>query len=154
MKYKIARGKIMGLYEGIKDVAKVIQQAGNVELYKKLLDLSAQALETQAEILKLKEENAELKKKGDISEKIVRHQSPYITKAGDEPIILYCSHCWDSEELLIQLNCNDTDGTYVCPHCKTNGIYDKELNKSYRSALSESIMSMNRQLSRKSPWNI
>lgn len=31
----------MGLYEGIKDVAKVVQQADNVELYKQLLGSSA-----------------------------------------------------------------------------------------------------------------
>lgn len=35
----------MGLYEGIKDVAKVVQQADNIELYKKLLDLSSEALD-------------------------------------------------------------------------------------------------------------
>ena len=40
---------IVGLYEGIKDVAKVVQQADNVELYRKLLDLSSQALDLQAE---------------------------------------------------------------------------------------------------------
>lgn len=31
----------MGLYEGIKDVAKVVQQADNIELYRQLVDLSA-----------------------------------------------------------------------------------------------------------------
>ena len=31
----------MGLYEGIKDVAKIVQQADNLELYRQLLDLSA-----------------------------------------------------------------------------------------------------------------
>lgn len=35
----------MGLYEGIKDVAKVVQQADNLKLYQQLLDLSAQALD-------------------------------------------------------------------------------------------------------------
>lgn len=53
----------MGLYESIKDVAKVMQKSDNVELYKELLDLSSQALALQAEITRLKEENAELKKK-------------------------------------------------------------------------------------------
>ena len=52
----------MGLYEGIKDVAKVVQQADNIELYRQLLDLSAQALDFQAENSKLKEEIADLKK--------------------------------------------------------------------------------------------
>ena len=37
----------MGLYDGIKDVAKVVQKADNIELYQKLIDLSAQALDMQ-----------------------------------------------------------------------------------------------------------
>ena len=52
----------MSLYDGIKDVAKIVQQADNIDLYKRLLDLSAQALDLQAENARLKEENAELKK--------------------------------------------------------------------------------------------
>lgn len=52
----------MGLYEGIKDVAKVVQQADNIELYRQLLDLSAQALDLQAENGQLKEELHELKR--------------------------------------------------------------------------------------------
>ena len=46
----------MGLYEGIKDVAKVIQQADNIELYRQLIDLSAQALDMQNEISRRSEE--------------------------------------------------------------------------------------------------
>ena len=115
----------MGLYDGIKDVAKIVQQADNIELYRKLLDLSAQALDMQDEIANLKLENASLKKQKDLSEKIVRHQEPYITLKYDELILLYCSHCWDSAKLLIQLNCDD-DYEFICPHCKMRGIYDKE----------------------------
>lgn len=63
----------MGLYEGIKDVAKVVQQADNIELYRQLLDLSAQALDLQAENGQLKEELHELKKKQDLEDKIIRH---------------------------------------------------------------------------------
>ena len=52
----------MGLYEGIKDVAKVVQEADNIDLYRKLIDLSKQALDLQAEVLQLHEENTQLKK--------------------------------------------------------------------------------------------
>lgn len=52
----------MGLYDGIKDLAKVVQQADNIELYRQLLDLGKQALDLQAEVLQLQEENAKLKK--------------------------------------------------------------------------------------------
>ena len=64
----------MGLYEGIKDVAKIMQQADNIELYRQLLDLCEQALEMQNKINQLSSENAELKKKQDLEERIQRHQ--------------------------------------------------------------------------------
>ena len=51
----------MSLYEGIKDAAKIVQKADNIELYQKLLDLSSQALDLQAQIQKLTEENSKLK---------------------------------------------------------------------------------------------
>ena len=113
----------MGLYEGIKDVAKVIQKADNVELYKQLLDLSAQALDMQNEISRLSVENTELKKLRDIESRIERHLEPYVT-LKDEPIqILYCSRCWDYEQKLIQVK-SYNNGKFECPHCENDGIYD------------------------------
>ena len=67
----------MGLYEGIKDVAKIVQQADNLELYRQLLDLSAQALDMQAAINKLTEENTALKKKQDLEKKIGELKDEY-----------------------------------------------------------------------------
>jgi len=94
----------MGLYEEIKDVAKVVQQADNVDLYKKLLDLSAQALDMKAEIAELKEENIQLKKENEQSDDIVYHNTnisdfsdqeyPYITLASGNENIRYCAVCW------------------------------------------------------------
>jgi len=113
----------MGLYEGIKDVAKIVQQADNLELYRQLLDLSAQALDMQATINKLAEENTELKKKQDIEDRIQRHQELYITLKEEDGDIFYCSHCWDNDRKQIQIY--KSYGQYLCPHCSVNGIYDK-----------------------------
>ena len=120
----------MGFYEAIKDVAKLAQKADNIELYQRLLDLSAQALDLQAENTKLKEENAVLRKKRDLANEIVRHKEPYITLRNDVNDLCYCSHCWDSQQLLIQLNCHK-NGTFECSHCKASGIYDNEMKKQY-----------------------
>ncbi len=109
----------MGLYEGIKDVAKVVQQADNIDLYKKLLDLSAQALDMQAEIANLKEENDRLRKEREQIADIVYHKTekfdtqnrehPYITLASDKENIRYCAICWGQNHKLIplydELNC-------------------------------------------------
>lgn len=137
----------MGLYEGIKDVAKVVQQADNVELYKKLLDLSSQALDMQAEIARLKEENTELKKKRDVSENIVRHELPFVTLQGDTKDLYYCSHCWDSEQRVIQLNCGN-DGQFECPHCHSKGIYDMVKKQEYYKKQAQSIANVNRKMHR------
>ena len=51
----------MGLYESIKDVANLVQKADNIQLYRQLIDLSAEALEMQNIISKLTTENNALK---------------------------------------------------------------------------------------------
>ena len=125
----------MGLYEAVKDVAKLAQQADNIDLYRKLLDLSAQALDMQSEIAKLKEENARLKRKQDLSSSIKRHKEAFITLVGEEPMLRYCSHCWDADEKLVQLLCDEDTGSFECPHCKVQGVYDKAQNDAmYRNA--------------------
>ena len=99
----------MGLYEGIKDVAKIVQQADNIKLYQQLLDLCAQALELQSEVNRLTNENDDLRKKQDIESKIVRYDGLFVT-LGNDTSVVYCSHCWDSERKLIQL---DVDMGYI-----------------------------------------
>lgn len=133
----------MWLYDAMKDVAKLAQKADNIELYQRLLDLSAQALDLQAENTKLKEENAELRKKRDLANEIVRHKEPCITLRNDDDKLYYCSHCWDSQQLLIQINCHK-DGTFECPHCKATGNYDNEIKKQADIARANAIRNMNR----------
>ena len=118
----------MGLYDGIKDVANVIQKADNIELYGKLLDLSAQALDLQNENKRLIEENNKLKEQEDLSSRIIRHKETYITLNGDKDNIMYCSCCWDSLNKLIQVKTYD-DGDFSCINCKNSGCYDEELHK-------------------------
>lgn len=134
----------MGLYDAFKDALSVAQKADNVELYRQLLDLSAQALDLQAEVARLKEENAELRKKQDLTSSLKRHAESFITKDGDEPILRYCSHCWDADEKLVQLICDEEDGTFDCPHCKMRGVYDVRKNKAYHDWLEAELSRSNR----------
>ena len=119
----------MGLYEGIKDVAKIVQQADNIELYRQLLDLSAQALEMQNTINKLTAENDELKKKKNLEDRIQRHQDLYLTLKDEDDTIIYCSHCWDNEKKLIQLQ--KYHGEFSCHHCRLDGYYNKTEYNNY-----------------------
>ncbi len=112
----------MSLYDGIKDVAKVIQKADNIDLYRQLLDLGQQALDMQAEISRLREDNARLLKEHDLDAKIIRHSAPYITLSEDPLEIQYCAACWSTTKKLIQMD----EYTYYsvpklkCSVCKCN----------------------------------
>jgi len=98
----------MGLYDEIKDVAKVIQKVDNIDLYKQLLDLSSQALELQNEVAKLQQENANLTKRLEIEDDIERSEKLFITRKSDSTKIKYCSHCWDADRKLIQIDSFDS----------------------------------------------
>lgn len=108
----------MGLYEGIKDVAKVVQQADNIELYKTLLDLSSQALDMQAEISALQKENEELKMELFKKKSVIRHKGIYITLDGEQPGIVYCSACYGKDNTFIQMFDYDEE-CYQCSVCHT-----------------------------------
>ena len=113
----------------------------NVELYSKLVDLGAQAADLQIEVSKLKTENAELRRQKELSDRIIRHKEPVVTLKDDNPVIYYCSHCYDSEHLLIQLFCDEEDGKSYCPHCKTYGYFLPKKNVSPTSVEDEELAS-------------
>ncbi len=96
----------MGLYEGIKDAIGIAQKADNIELYRQLLDLGAQALEMQAEITRLREENSTLQKSHDLEERVVMHKEHYITLKDDPEEIHYCPNCWGLMHKLLPIVSN------------------------------------------------
>ena len=122
----------MSLYDAIKDAAKIAQKADNIELYRKLIDLGKQACELQEEVLRLREENSQLKNRHITEKMIIRHQEPVVTKTDDSVPMYYCAHCWDNEGKLFQICCSE-DGTFSCPHCNTTGIYDFKKRKAYEA---------------------
>lgn len=110
----------MSLYEGFKDVISVAQKADNVELYKQLLDLSAEALDMQNQLYQLTQENIELKRQLSEEDAVIRHtEGNYITLLNDALEIQYCSTCWGKEHKLIQLReeCEERKGLPRCPIC-------------------------------------
>lgn len=118
----------MGLYDAMKDAVSLAQKADNIELYRKLLDLSAQALDLQAEVSRLSEENAELKKQKDIEADIEYHVDPYITKRTDGKPIKYCAACWADKKELVPIQALGNN-SYKCPLCKAR-IFDEDRDRS------------------------
>lgn len=110
----------MGLYDKIKDIAEAARVAGNVELYRQVLDSCSLVLEFQNELAEAREENNSLKKKLDIEDDIERHEELFVTRKSDSMKIKYCAHCWGADGKLIQMD----EYQFRCPHCKINISYD------------------------------
>lgn len=102
-------------YDAFKDVIDIAQKVDNVDLYRKLLDLSRDALDLQNELDKYVQENGKLKREIEQEKNIVRHRDGgYITIKDDMQQIQYCSTCWGSDHKLIQLL---NEGPHPCPIC-------------------------------------
>lgn len=101
----------MSILSDTKELVKLIQQLGNVDLYQKIVNL-------QSEILELTEENRNLKERLQKKEKMV-FRKPFWYREGDETP--HCPKCWEAEEKTIHLigpSDSDIGPSYECPHCK------------------------------------
>ena len=111
----------MGFYDAFKDAISLAQKADNIELYRKLLELSHQALDMQNEISQLKEENAKLKNISILESEIEYYEDPFVTRKNDQKPIKYCAACWVDKRKLVPLQDNANDN-YFCPLCKAHVI--------------------------------
>lgn len=106
----------MGFYEMFKDVIKVAKDAGNLDLYEKLLNLTEKAMELQDENIRLKKEIEQLKENDEIRKKLIFENNMYYLIDSDKKEGPYCSTCWDYEEKLIRIHKNAYD-MLICPVC-------------------------------------
>ena len=99
----------MSIYEGLKDAINIAQKADNIDLYKKLLDLSKDALDLKLKSAKQLDERIEYHKLEEVD--TLHTEYPYITLKDDPLRIRYCAICWGRDKKLIQLldelNCEE-----------------------------------------------
>lgn len=120
----------MVMYDKLKSLYDMVKDSGNFDAIQLVIDLQKDALDSEKELTTLKDEITTLKTNRNISDKIERHDQPYLTLKNEPTNIRYCAHCWDAEKKLIQMNCMK-NGCYYCPHCKSEGIYDIIMYKAF-----------------------
>lgn len=115
----------MAIFDDLKTVAKVLQEAGKIEQYKQILEVQGRLLEMQEKIRLQDEEIRTLKEKLKIKENIVFEKDAYWIKRKDNskegP---YCSACWDNEDKKQLVHLHSISGVtnaFRCPVCK-NGV--------------------------------
>jgi hypothetical protein len=111
----------MAVFDELKNIAKVLQEAGKIELYEKILAIQQQLLEMQEKIRTQGEEIRELennfKIKGDI---FFENNAYWFNKKDGSKEGPFCSGCWDSQsKQLIHLHSRmDLPDAWICPVCK------------------------------------
>ena len=106
----------MSFYDAFKDAMNMAQKADNIELYRQLLDLGAQALELQAEVARLREENTELKRIKEIESEVEYYVDAYVTRKSDTKPIKYCAACWVDKKKLVPIQ-DIEHSNYKCLLC-------------------------------------
>jgi len=112
----------MGIYDGLKDAASVLKEAGKIEQYKQILEVQEKLLEMQKTISEIEYENKELKEKLKIKENLIFNNQAYWIIDGDKKDGPFCSCCWDDEKKTIRMQPCGNPAFFDCPKCNNKGV--------------------------------
>ncbi|MFA5829507.1 MAG: hypothetical protein WC843_03365 [Candidatus Gracilibacteria bacterium] len=112
----------MSIYDAAKDAAKILQEAGKINEYQKILDLIDDSLNKRHKIDELEMENRELKEKLKTKDAYSFKNNAYWHKeTGDGP---FCSRCFDKHKDLIRIIPDSNNSSWAkCPECKNSVNY-------------------------------
>ncbi len=107
----------MAIFEELKSIGKVFQEAGKIELYQQILDIQGKLLEMQKRIFDLEIENTDLQSVIKQKKKLVHIAEVYYSEDEDGRRGPYCTKCYDADGKMI----NMTEwgvGKKRCPNCE------------------------------------
>ena len=115
----------MGALDNIKEVANLVKEIGNMDLYRQILDL-------QDEIMEITQSNRDLQMNIQALEEIInisstmRFHSPFYFVDGDK--IPHCPRCWEGDKKAIHYPPPFQSGAgdiHTCPECKHEIIHPR-----------------------------
>jgi len=110
----------MGIFDELKSIGKVLQEAGKIKQYQQILKLQQKLLDIQKKIDDLGAENKELESKLQFQDNLIYKNNAYWTKNRDKKDGPFCSRCWDVEKNTVRMKpCIDNPAFHSCPECKT-----------------------------------
>jgi len=102
----------MSVLENVKEVADLVKKLGDVELYRKIVELEEEVFALSRDNRELKDQVAKLEQKLSFSSKLA-HRPP-LYYADDDPVPL-CPRCWETENKAIHLV--GENEAFECPQC-------------------------------------
>jgi len=105
----------MSIISNAKEVADLVKKLGDIELYRKIVELEGEIIELTREKRELDDETARLKSLLD-SSKEMKFNNPFYYAEGDNTP--FCPRCWEVDKIQMHLNNRRTTAfPWVCPNC-------------------------------------
>lgn len=109
----------MAIFDELKSVGKVLQEAGKIEQYQQILDAQRQLLEMQKRIEDLESDKKQLQDELTVKGQITPEGNLYWLDHDGKKDGPFCTRCWDDEHKLIRLHQSPVSGRMNCPKCST-----------------------------------
>lgn len=109
----------MSVISNAKEIADLIKKLGDVELYRKIIELEGEIIELTREKHTLDERVQELSDTINTKEKMTFKQPFYYQEGDDVP---FCSRCWEKDNTVIHVvNGGEFHAgiKHTCPNCGT-----------------------------------
>lgn len=114
----------MGIIDTGKELAKLAQQLGSVEIQQKVIDLQSDILTLQEDLQRLRKENEDLKDLKKIDNELeLRDNAFWRPSAPETRQGPFCTRCWSKDKVLMALLVSET-GHQRCSEC--NGEFPTE----------------------------
>jgi len=109
----------MSTLENLKEIADLVKKMGNVDLYRRIIELEGEVIELTRVNRQLDEENHKMKGQLEFAERM-KFVEPFWYSDGD--LVPYCPNCWEAEKAGVHLTYKGHMAgghRYDCAHCKT-----------------------------------
>ncbi len=91
----------MGVIENAREVADLVQKIGNLDLYRRIVELQGEIVSLSEEKLKCEQENAEMRRILDLRQ-AMKFRFPYYYQDGDPNP--FCRLCWEAKGIAVHLD--------------------------------------------------
>lgn len=116
----------MSILDNAKGIAQAVHEINNLELYQRVLGLHSDIIELVEDNIRLRDENADLKKKIQLREDM-KFKAPFYYREGDDTP--FCPSCFESNKHeavhVTFIFDNDRDTRWDCPSCNHTYMISK-----------------------------
>lgn len=109
----------MSIIENVKEIAGLIKKAGDIELYRKLVELEGDIIELTRHNRDLEEKCRHLEDQLAFKSKLTFKSPFYFAEGDDTP---YCPKCWEVSKIAIHLRRAFPARILVCENCKSQHL--------------------------------